>query len=270
VLGSVNGSATSTIALVVAVFGASLVEMVEALTLVVAAGTRSWRSAFEGTALALVVLGATTAIVGIPLAHALPIDALREVVGALLLLMGLSWLRKAILRAGGRLAKHDEDSIYARTVEELAGERESIEPGAKGRDVPAFLVAFKGVLLEGFEVVLIVISLGASSHRLGLAALAALAAVVVVTIAGVVLARQLSNVPENAIKSIVGIMLTSFGVFWVGEGAGVKWPGDDLAIPLLVVFFAFSAALMSLAVRRAVSAGRAAPRGPRTLGDVAT
>lgn len=266
VTATANATATSTIALLVAVFGASLVEMVEALTLVVAAGTRSWRSAFEGTALALVVLGVTTAVIGIPLAHLLPIDTLRLVVGALLLLMGLSWLRKAVLRGGGRLAKHDEDAVYVRTVGALAH-----EPGDKVRDGAAFLVAFKGVLLEGFEVVLIVISLGASSHRLGLAAVGAAAAAVVVAVAGVVVARQLSDVPENALKTVVGVMLTTFGVFWVGEGAGVRWPGDDLAIPVLVALFAASAGVMVLLVRRAVSGARSgAPAAPTALGDVAS
>jgi uncharacterized membrane protein len=120
----------------------------------------------------------------------------------------------------------------------------------KGRDGVGFTVAFKGVFLEGTEVVLIVISLGAAQHRLGLAALAAGAAVVLVGIAGLLVARQLSEVPENTIKAAVGVMLTSFGVFWTGEGAGVHWPGEDLAIPVLigffaVVFFAYSALLRS-------------------------
>jgi uncharacterized membrane protein len=228
---------SSTLILVLAVFGASLVEMVEALTIVVAAGvSRGWRSALEGAASALVVLGLLVVVVGIPIIHYIPLNTLRVVVGALLLVLGLSWLRKAILRASGHKDLHDEDAIYAKTVAEL-----SIDGGtgrSRGRDSLGFVVAFKGVFLEGTEVVLIVVSLGASQHRLGLAALGAAAAAVLVIGVGLVVARQLSEVPENTIKTLVGVMLTSFGVFWVGEGAGAHWPGDDLSIPVLVGFFA--------------------------------
>ncbi|HUC38367.1 MAG TPA: hypothetical protein VMR97_14745, partial [Acidimicrobiales bacterium] len=238
--------ATSTAALVVAVFGASSVEMVEALTLVVAAGTRSWRSALEGSAVALLVLAVVTAAVGIPLARYLPIDTLRVVVGTLLLMLGLSWLRKAVLRSGGRLAKHDEDAIYEATAGALGG----AGARSKGRDTPAFLVAFKGVMLEGSEVVLIVVSLGTSAHRMTVAAASAAAAVVLVGIVGAMVARQLSSVPENALKTGVGIMLTSFGVFWVGEGAGVNWPGGDLTLPVLIAWFAVGTAALVALLRR--------------------
>jgi uncharacterized membrane protein len=159
---------------------------------------------------------------------------LRVVVGALLLVLGLGWLRKAILRASGHKDKHDEDAIYAETVAELS----SADPSRSKRDGLAFAVAFKGVFLEGTEVVLIVVSLGATQHRLGLAALGAGAAALLVCGVGIFVARQLSEVPENTIKAVVGVMLTSFGLFWVGEGAGVRWPGDDLAIPVLIGFFA--------------------------------
>ncbi len=156
---------TSNIILALAVFGACCVEAVEALTLVVAAGsTRSWRSAFEGAATAFVLLVVVVGAVGPSIIHYVPIDTLRVIVGGLLLVLGLGWLRKAILRASGHKALHDEDLIYARTVEELTNER----PKSK-RDGASFVVAFKGVLLEGTEVVLIVLSLGASDHRLGLA-----------------------------------------------------------------------------------------------------
>jgi uncharacterized membrane protein len=185
--------------------------------------------------------------IGVPLIHYVPIDTLRVVVGALLLVLGLAWLRKAILRASGHKAPHDEDRIYADTVAELSGDGADGAGGAGGagggggggktRDGVAFAVAFKGVFLEGTEVVLIVVSLGASQGRLGLAALSAGAAAVVVAGVGVLVARQLSEVPENTIKTVVGVMLTSFGVFWVGEGAGVRWPGSDLAILGLVGFF---------------------------------
>jgi uncharacterized membrane protein len=252
---------SSTLVLVIAVFAASLVEMVEALTIVVAAGvSRGWRSALEGAAAAAAVLTALVLVVGVPLIRYIPIDALRVVVGALLLVLGLSWLRKAILRASGHKALHDEDQIFADTVAELASEDEPVGTspaagtseaqgvsaaqgtsrvqGTRRRDGVGFAVAFKGVFLEGTEVVLIVISLGAAQHKLGLAALAAAAAAVLVGVVGLVVARQLSEVPENTIKTLVGVMLTSFGVFWVGEGAGVHWPGDDLSIPVLVGFFA--------------------------------
>src|SRR5271167_2688130 len=169
--------------------------MVEALTIVLAAGTtRGWRSALEGAAAAVGVLALLVLVVGVPLIRYVPIDALRVVVGALLLSLGLSWLRKAWLRASGHKAMHDEDLIYAETVAELRADG----PVAPRRDSVAFAVAFKGVFLEGTEVVLIVISLGASQGRLGLASVAALAAALVVVVVGAIVARQLSKVPENA------------------------------------------------------------------------
>jgi uncharacterized membrane protein len=228
---------TSTAVLLLAVFGASTVEMVEALTIVVAAGvTRGWRSALEGAAAAIVVLAIIVGAVGVPLVHYVPINGLRVVVGALLLVLGLSWLRKAILRASGLKGLHDEDAIFAATTTELEGAPVAV--AASGRDGVGFAVAFKGVFLEGTEVVLIVVGLGGSQHRLGTAAAAAGAAAVIVAAIGAVVARQLSQVPENAIKLTVGTMLTSFGLFWVGEGSGVHWPGDDLAILVLIGLFA--------------------------------
>jgi uncharacterized membrane protein len=243
-------SPTSTVILVLAVFGASTVEMVEALTIVVAAGvTRGWRSALEGAAAAVVVLAVLVAVVGVPLIHYVPIDVLRVVVGALLLVLGLSWLRKAILRSSGLKALHDEDAIFAAT----AGELEADGAAPSRRDGLAFAVAFKGVFLEGTEVVLIVVSLGASQHHLGIAAAAAAAAAVMVGVVGIVVAKQLSRVPENTIKTAVGIMLCSFGLFWVGEGAGVHWPGGDLAIIAFVVLFAL-VTLASVAGLRSLGA----------------
>jgi uncharacterized membrane protein len=225
------------------VFGACAVEMVEALTLVLAAGTtRGWRSAVEGTLAALGILALVVGAVGVPLVHYVPLPTLRVVVGALLLTLGLPWLRKAWLRASGYVALHDEDAIYARTVASL----EDPNAAAPRRDAAGFLVAFKGVLLEGSEVVVIVLSLGASQHRLGLAAAAAGAAFVVVAGVGIAVARQLSSVPENAIKLVVGVMLSSFGVFWVGEGAKVRWPGGELFLLVLVGLFS---ALSVVAIR---------------------
>src|SRR5271156_4661976 len=193
--------------LVVAVFLASAVEMVEALTVVVAVGvTRGWRSALEGTAAAVAVLAALVAAVGPALVHYVPLGTLRVVVGGLLLVFGLQWLQKAVLRAAGLKAKHDEDIIFQTHVSELsAGER------GQGRDSTAFTVAFKGVFLEGLEVVVIVLTLGATEHRLALASIAALVAVVLVAGVGALVARQLSGVPENALKAVVGLMLVSYG-----------------------------------------------------------
>jgi uncharacterized membrane protein len=221
---------SSTVVLAVSVFLASSVEMVEALTIVVAVGvTRGWRSAFEGVAVALVVLAALVVAIGPALVRYVPLDGLRIVVGGLLLVFGLQWLRKAVLRAAGLKAKHDEDAIFSEHVAELSG-----GPPAASRDATAFVVAFKGVFLEGLEVVVIVLTLGVADHRLGLAAASAGAAVVIVGVVGVVVARQLAGVPENAMKMLVGLMLVSFGTFWAGEGVGVRWPGSDLAIPVLV------------------------------------
>lgn len=226
---------TAAVVLALAVFGACCVEAVEALTLVVAAGTtRGWRSAFEGAAVALVLLAVVVGAVGVPLVHYVPLDVLRVVIGGLLLVLGLGWLRKAILRASGHKGLHDEDAIYGRTVASLQTTATSSGPR---RDAVGFAVAFKGVLLEGTEVVLIVLSLGSSAHRLGLAAAAAAAAVVLVAVVGALVARQLREVPENSLKLGVGVMLTSFGVFWVGEGAGLRWPGSDLAVLALIAVF---------------------------------
>ncbi len=248
---------TSTVILALAVFGACSVEMVEAFTIVLASGvSRGWRSALEGTAVAVVVLAALVVGIGIPLIHVVPLQALRVVVGGLLLVLGLNWLRKAILRASGHKALHDEDAIYARTVAELSEGRGA--PAGKlrwreqPRDATGFTVAFKGVFLEGLEVVMIVITLGSSSKHLGLAAVAAAAAVVIVGGIGVVVSRQLSEVPENALKMGVGIMLSSFGIFWAGEGANLRWPGSDLFLLALIAIFGATAFLMVKALERAL------------------
>jgi uncharacterized membrane protein len=238
---------TSTVLLALATFGACAVEAVEALTLVIAAGTtRGWRSAYEGTAAALVVLAALVVGVGIPLIHYVPINALRVVIGGLLLVLGLGWLRKAMLRASGHKALHDEDAIYKNTVDKLAG----ADARRRGRDREGFRVAFAGVFLEGMEVVLIVLSLGATEHRLGLAAAMAGAAAIVVSAVGLVVARQLREVPENTMKLVVGVMLTSFGLFSVGEGAGLSWPGSDLAILALIALFLVLASTLTRAINR--------------------
>jgi uncharacterized membrane protein len=261
---------TSTVILALAVFGASAVEAVEALTIVLAAGiSRGWRSAIEGTVSAVVVLAVLVAAVGVPLARYVPIDVLRVVVGGLLLVLGLNWLRKAVLRASGHKALHDEDAIFETTVRELSGPSSSA-PGPGGarvrRDATAFAVSFKGVFLEGMEVVLIVLTLGTSARHLGLAAVAAGAAVIAVALAGIVVARQLSEVPENTMKMVVGVMLTSFGVFWVGEGAGIRWPGSDLFLLAMVAIFVTFAVVATAVMRRALPAPPRPPSAARVGG----
>ncbi len=223
-------SASGLAVLVTAVFLACAVEMVEALTIVLAVGrTRGWRSAIEGTVAAVLLLAALVGIFG-PALVRIPIDVLRLVVGGVLLIFGLQWLRKAILRSSGLKAFHDEDAIYEATVAELraAGERPD-------RDRLAFVMVFKGVFLEGLEVVITVITLGTSAHRLGLASATAAVALILVGIVGAVVAKQLSAVPENAMKMTVGILLTAYGTFWAGEGLKVKWPGGASDVMLLVL-----------------------------------
>lgn len=221
------------VVLVGAVFLACAVEMVEALTIVFAVGhTRGWRSAFEGVAAALVVLTALVAAFGPALIH-VPLSTLRLIVGGVLLIFGMQWLRKAILRSSGLKAKHDEDAIYQETVAQLQN-----ESSESGRDRIAFVMAFKGVFLEGLEVVITVLTLGTSAHRLGLAAIVAAIAVILVAIVGVVVAKQLSSVPENAMKMSVGVLLVSYGTFWVGEGLKVRWPGNDSFLVAFVGIYA--------------------------------
>ncbi len=217
--------------LAISVFLACAVEAVEALTIVLAVGTtRSWRSTLTGVGVALLVLAVLTALLG-PALTALPINALRVVVGGLLLVFGLQWLRKAILRASGLKALHDEREAYEE--EQLAAR--TAEGVPHGRFDPySFTVAFKGVLLEGLEVVFIVLTFGANQHDVGLAAAAAGVAVLVVVVAGVLARAPLARVPENTLKFAVGVMLTSFGMFWGAEGAGATWPGGDTALLVII------------------------------------
>jgi len=220
---------TSGIAVLVsAVFLACAVEMVEALTIVLAVGkTRGWKSALEGTGAALAILVILVVIFG-PSLVKIPLDTLRLVVGGVLLVFGMQWLRKAILRATGLKALHDEDAAYAEAVSEL--EAAASRPD---RDRFAFVMAFKGVFLEGLEVVITVVTLGTSAHALGLASLTAAAALLIVGVAGVVVAKQLSAVPENAMKMTVGVLLTAYGTFWTGEGLKITWPGGKSDVMLL-------------------------------------
>lgn len=253
VLAAAAPGTTSLVVLVLAVFGACAVEMVEALTIVVAVGvTRGWRVALQGAGSAVAVLVVIVGAGGVPLVRYAPIDVLRVAVGALLLLLGLSWLRKAVLRAAGVIPEHDEDAIYAATVSTLSAHgRSGPEAGDRRHvDTEGLGVAFKGVLLEGIEVVLIVISLGASQHQLGAASASAGAAALIVAGVGALVARQLSAVPENLLKLVVGVMLTSFGTFWIGEGAGAHWPGSDAFLPVLIGVFAAVTTLLVVWARR--------------------
>jgi uncharacterized membrane protein len=249
----------SALPLVLTVFVACAVEAVEALTIVLAAGlTRGWRSTFQGMAAALVVLAAIVAVLG-PTITLLPLSVLRLVVGALLAIFGLQWLRKAILRAAGYKALHDEASAYLREVAAAKAAPESSRRWVS--DWYAFTLAFKGVLLEGLEVVFIVITFGSNQHNIGAAVLGAAIAVVVVAVTGIVVRAPLSRVPENVLKFAVGIMLTSFGTFWGAEGAGVSWPGGDAAllalIPAVAVVSLGYAAWLRRRRHGAVGAGRA-------------
>jgi uncharacterized membrane protein len=219
--------------LIASAFLASGVEFVEALTIVLAAGvTRGWRSALTGLAAATVVLAAIVAALG-PALTLVPISVLRLVVGALLLAFGLQWLRKAILRASGYKPLHDEQAIFAR---ELAEARAAGVDHRAGVDWYGFTLAFKGVLLEGLEVAFIVITFGSTQGSIGLAALGAGAALVLVVTVGVLVREPLARVPENTMKFAVGVMLTTFGIFWSTEGAGAHWPGDDASLPAVLGF----------------------------------
>jgi uncharacterized membrane protein len=218
------------IGLALSVFLACAVEAVEALTIVLAVGvTRSWRWSLAGLGAAALALAVIVAALG-PALDALPIDALRVVVGALLLMFGLQWLRKAVLRAAGLKAVRDEAKEFAA---ETSAARAAGGAGA-GFDAYAFTIAFKGVLLEGLEVAFIVLTFGANQHNIGLAAIAAAVAVAVVALAGVAVHGPLTRVPENTMKFSVGVMLTSFGIFWGAEGAGAAWPGGDAALLVIV------------------------------------
>ena len=231
--------------LVLAAFLASAVEMVEALTIVLAVGiTRGWRSALIGVGSAVIALAVVVAALG-PALTLIPINGLRIVVGTLLLIFGLQWLRKAILRGSGFKSLHDEDAIFQK---ELAEARSAGTVVRANLDWYSFTLSFKGVFLEGLEVAFIVLTFGSSQGNIPLAAAGAAAAIIIVGIAGVMIHAPLSRVPENTMKFAVGVMLTTFGTFWSAEGAGVNWPGSDLAIVgilafVLLISFGFVASL---------------------------
>jgi uncharacterized membrane protein len=234
----------SWLATVLATFAASAVEVVETVTIVLAVGiTRGWRSTLIGVGSAAVVLAVLAAGLGTALTKWVPLSDLKIAVGGLLLVFGLQWLRKAILRASGYKALHDEDQAF---LEEREGARSAPLVERASLDWFAFTVAFKGMLLEGLEVVFIVITIGAASGRLALSAASAGAAAVVVGGVGFALRRPLSRVPENSLKFGVGLLLTTFGTFWAAEGVGVRWWGNDAGLLyLLALYAAFSVAAVS-------------------------
>ncbi len=239
--------------LALSVFLACAVEAVEALTIVLAVGlTRSWSSALSGVGAAVITLGIIVGALG-PALTSLPINALRLVIGGLLLVFGLQWLRKAVLRAAGLKALHDEDATFAQetAAAQAAGRDEA------GFDGYSFTIAFKGVLLEGLEVAFIALTFGANQHRIGLAAAAAGVAVVVVALTGVAVRAPLTRVPENTMKFSVGVMLTSFGTFWGAEGAGASWPGGDGALLAIIPGVILLALAMVRWLRRPTRIGMA-------------
>ena len=245
-------------ALFAAVFLACVVEAVEAVTIVLAAGTarRSWRSAGYGVAAGLAVLAVVTAALG-PAVTAIPLGVLRLVVGGLLLVFGLQWLRKAVLRASGHKDLHDEDAIFAR---KLDAARSSASQGrGMVQDWYAFTLSFKGVVLEGLEVVFIVLTFGANAHDVPLAALAAVIAVLLVVAVGVAIKAPLSRVPENTMKFVVGVMLTTFGIFWGAEGADAHWPGNDAALLVVAPAVALYALALVALLRRSAPKPEAKP-----------
>jgi uncharacterized membrane protein len=257
----VNGGA-----LFVAVFLACAVEAVEATTIVLAAGTaRDWRSALLGTAGGVAVLAVVVAALGPAVSH-LPLRGLRLAVGGLLLVFGLQWLRKAILRASGHKALHDEEKIFRDKLQ--AAQSAPAQRVGLVSDWYAFTLAFKGVLLEGLEVAFIALTFGSNQHDIPLAAIAAAAAVVVVAGAGVAVRAPLARVPENTMKFVVGVMLTAFGTFWGSEGAGTHWPGSDAALLVLVPGVAAVSLILVAILRPSSPRRRAQPvaAGPGVTG----
>ena len=236
----------TTLPTVLASFTASLVEFVEALTVVLAVGAvRGWRWAFLGTAAALSVLMILVGVFGQSLAR-VPLPMIQLVVGTLLLMFGLRWLRKAILRYAGAIALHDERAAYSR---ETAALRAAGSMVLRGWDRVAFATAFEIVMLEGIEVVFIVIAIGASGRQIVPAALGAIAAFGVVSCLGIWLHRPLENIPENTLKFGVGILLAAFGTFWVGEGIHVEWPAADWSLLLLIVAYFLEARALVVVCR---------------------
>jgi uncharacterized membrane protein len=231
-------------------FLASLVEFVEALTIILAVGTvRGWRPAMIGTLAGVGLLFVLVAVFG-PALQRVPITTLQLVVGVLLLLFGMRWLRKAILRSAGILGLHDEEAIYAK---ETAALRAGGSAAPQRFDKIAAITTFKAVVLEGLEVVFIVIATGAVGGMLIPASMGAAAAGLIVILLGLLIHKPLSRVPENTLKFIVGIMLSAFGTFWVGEGLQFNWPGNDWALLGLIAAFLITSLCGVQLARRSAS-----------------
>jgi uncharacterized membrane protein len=253
-------------AVLAAAFLASAVEFVEALTIVLVIGvTVNWRSSLAGTALAVVALVVIVAIFGTALVAFVPIEALRLVVGLLLVLFGLKWLKKAILRYARLKALHDEEAIYEEHLAEMRAR--GLAP-VRRFDPFGVATSFKSVLLEGLEVAFIVITFGAQANTLPsangifIAALGAAGALVVVVALGALARAPLQRVPENTLKFVVGIMLASFGTFWGGEGLGITWWHDDLFLLVLVAFYLIVAGTLILWLRRSAPQRKPSLAGP--------
>ena len=262
-------------AVLTAAFLASAVEFVEAFTIVLVVGISiNWRSSLAGAFAAAATLALIVATLGVALVRYVPIDTLRLVVGIILILFGLKWLKKAILRYSGLKALHDEEAIFEETRAELRARGEKIAPRFEPFGIA---LSYKSVLLEGLEVAFIVITFGSSAATnvcnttcgIGSAAIGAAVAGVLVILAGVIIQAPLTKVPENTLKFVVGIMLTSFGTFWGGEGFGINWPFSDAFIPILVVLYLLASFILVIALRqskkqRAAMAGaeKAADRAP--------
>ena len=253
--------------LAISVLLACAVEAVEALTIVLAVGTtRSWSSAMYGVGAAVAALAVVVAALG-PALTSLPLNALRVGVGGLLLVFGLQWLRKAILRAAGLKALHDEEAAY---VAETEAARAAGATRRERLDGYSFAISFKGVFLEGLEVAFIVLTFGANQHNVGLAAAAAGVAIALVVLAGAAAKAPLARVPENAMKFGVGVMLTSFGTFWGAEGAGASWPGGDAALLVIIPgLIAVSLGLVLWLRRERVSAKPVAETSQKPVGEAA-
>jgi uncharacterized membrane protein len=228
--------------LFISVFLASIVEGVEALTIILAIGTaRGWRSTWYGTVAASISLIIVVSLLG-PGLTAIPLSVLRIVVGSLLLIFGLQWLRRAILRASGFKPIHDEAAIFT-AIASASKNAKQIDKYGLIDDWYAFTISFKGVLLEGLEIAFIVLTLGSNQGSISLATVAAALAIIAVALAGFVIHKPLTRVPENTLKFVVGVMLTSFGIFWGSEGIGIHWPGSDVALVGVILFVAISAIL---------------------------
>ena len=239
-----------TLILVAATFLASIVEAVEALTIVLAVGlTHGWRTALLGTALGSLALAVIVILLGPALAFYIRLDQLQVLIGLLLLIFGLQWMRKAIQRAAGERAMHDEEAIFRAEVAELGRVPDPVKTDI---DWNGFVVSFKGVFLEGLEVAFIVLTFGAHENdAFGPAALGAMLAFLLVGAIGAVVHRPLARVPENSIKFAVGVLLVAFGTFWGGEGIGIEWTLGDLMIPVLAILYLLVAlGMIGLIARR--------------------